>query len=79
MGNKNRARMLASRLRQARRAAGLSQMESAERLQKPQSYISRCEAGRRRVDIFELQEFARVYQKPLTFFVGDFSDAMHRT
>jgi len=46
-------------------------MQSAQRLRKPQSYVSRCEAGRRRVDIFELQEFARVYQKPLTYFVGE--------
>jgi transcriptional regulator with XRE-family HTH domain len=73
MGNANRARMLASKLRQARRAARLSQMQSAERLRKPQSYVSRCEAGRRRIDIFELQEFARVYQKPLTFFVENLS------
>ncbi len=63
-------RLLAERLRKARRSAGLSQTEIAARLHRPQSYISRCESGTRRIDIFELQEFARVYGKPLTFFVG---------
>lgn len=69
MSNKNRARLLAEKLRDVRASSGLSQVEIASRLHKPQSYISRCESGTRRIDIFELQEFARVYGKPLTFFV----------
>lgn len=69
MQNKNQVRWLARKLREARHAAGLSQSDSAERLHKPQSYVSRCESGLRRVDIFELQEFARVYGKSLTDFV----------
>lgn len=69
MSRKPHARWLAEKLRDARIASGLSQSESAERLAKPQSYISRCESGARRIDIFELQEFARVYRKPLTFFI----------
>ncbi len=69
MSNKNRARLLAEKLRDVRVASGLSQNEIASRLHKPQSYISRCESGTRRIDIFELQEFARVYGKPLTYFV----------
>lgn len=63
------ARWLAEKLREARLASGQSQSEIAERLRKPQSYISRCESGARRIDIFELQEFARVYRKPLLFFI----------
>lgn len=69
MSNKYRARLLAGKLRDVRVAAGLSQNQLASRLHKPQSYISRCESGTRRIDIFELQEFARVYRKPLMFFV----------
>lgn len=75
MGNEKRARLLAQKLREARKVAGMSQMESAKRLHRPQSYVSRCESGARRIDVFELQEFARVYGKPLRFFVGDLSDA----
>jgi transcriptional regulator with XRE-family HTH domain len=76
MQNKNRTRLLAIRLRQARREAGLSQTEIAARLNRPQSYISRCESGARRIDVFELQEFARVYDKPLTFFVENLPVAL---
>lgn len=48
------ARLLAERLRAARTAAGLSQCDAAARLERPQSYVSRCESGARRVDVFEL-------------------------
>lgn len=69
MQTSRRMRVLARRLREARREAGLSQMECAARLGRPQSYVSRCEAGLRRVDVFELAQFARVYGKGLEFFV----------
>ena len=69
MSRRNRARHLAEKLRAVRLASGLSQSEIAQRLHRPQSYISRCESGARRIDIFELQEFARAYGKPLLFFV----------
>lgn len=71
MSNKNQARLLAEKLRNVRVAAGLSQNEIASRMHKPQSYISRCESGVRRIDVFELHEFARVYEKPLTFFTDN--------
>lgn len=69
MASKRHPRSLARMLQQVRLAAGVSQAEIARRLQRPQSYVSRCESGTRRIDVFELQEFARVYGKPLTFFV----------
>jgi len=58
-----------SRLRKARAEAGLTQKQVAELLQKPQSYISKSESGERRIDIVELTEFARIYNKPLDYFV----------
>ncbi len=48
--------------------AGLSQTEAARRLGKPQSYVSKCESGERRVDVVELKAFARVYGLPVSFF-----------
>ena len=58
------------RLRAARRAAGLTQAEVARRLGRPQSYVSKCESGERRVDAVELARFARLYGKPFGFFLG---------
>ena len=63
-------RRFLTRLSRARQKAGLTQVEVAERLGRPQSYVSKCESGERRVDVIELAEFARLYRKRLEFFVG---------
>jgi len=57
------------KLRDARAEAGLSQAAVARRLGKPQSFVSKCESGERRVDVVELKAFARVYSLPITYFV----------
>lgn len=49
-----------SLLRQARLDAGLTQTEVARRLGKPQSFISKCESGERRVDAVEFLALCRV-------------------
>jgi transcriptional regulator with XRE-family HTH domain len=46
-------RMLA-RLVEARRSAGLNQVELAEKLGRPQSFVSKIEKGDRRIDVLEL-------------------------
>jgi len=58
------------RLKQARKEKGLTQAGVANALGKHQSYVTKCENGERRVDIIELAEFARLYGKPLDYFVG---------
>lgn len=58
-----------SQLRNARMASGLTQKEVAKLISKPQPYISKCESGERRLDVTELNRFAKIYKKPLTFFV----------
>ena len=58
-----------SQLRNARIESGLTQKEVAKRIRKPQSYISKCESGERRLDITELNKLAKLYKKPLTYFV----------
>ncbi|MGD0265861.1 MAG: helix-turn-helix transcriptional regulator [Candidatus Methylomirabilota bacterium] len=62
-------RLFLTRLREARREAGLTQAVVAAKLHRPQSFVSKCESGERRVDVVELIEFARLYGKELTFFV----------
>lgn len=64
-----RHKTIVSRLRQARIAAGLKQIDVAKKLKMQQSYISRCESGDHRLDVVELQTFAKLYGKPLSYFV----------
>lgn len=43
---------------EARKAAGLTQACLAERLRRPQSFVSKYERGERRLDVVELLEVA---------------------
>jgi transcriptional regulator with XRE-family HTH domain len=60
---------IVERLKQARLDANLGQVEVAEKLGRTQSYVSKIESGQRRFDVLQLKEFAKVYKKPLDFFV----------
>jgi transcriptional regulator with XRE-family HTH domain len=57
------------RLREMRIAAALSQVEAAKKLKRPQSFVSKCESGERRVDVVELLDFCRAYGVPADQFV----------
>lgn len=57
------------RLRSAREAIGMTQAEAGRRLDRPQAYVQKCEAGDRRVDAVELARFARLYHRPVTWFI----------
>lgn len=57
------------RLRKAREEAGLTQVEVAKKLKRPQSHISNVESGQQRVDVVELQAFAKMYDKDINYFV----------
>lgn len=45
---------------EARKKSGLSQQEVADRLGRPQTYVSKCELGTRRMDVIEFLEIAQV-------------------
>ena len=57
------------RLKDARVESGLKQEEVANKLGKPQSYVSKIERGERRVDIAEIKLFAKVYKKSIDYFI----------
>jgi transcriptional regulator with XRE-family HTH domain len=65
----NDYRNVIERLKKARFEANLYQEVVASKLKKPQSYISKIERGERRIDIVELQRIARIYKKPINYFI----------
>ena len=60
---------IVERLQKARLEANLDQKEVAELMGKTQSYVSKTESGQRRIDVIKLKEFARIYKKPLDYFL----------
>ncbi len=60
---------IAKKLKLARIAAGLSQLEVGKKMSKGQSYISKVEAGQLRLDIVELSNFAKFYKKSINYFL----------
>ena len=59
---------LVTKLIEAREKAGLRQEDVAKQLKRTQSYISKIEAGQRRIDIIQLKAFAKIYKKSLHSF-----------
>lgn len=62
--------ILLKQLRSARKAAGVTQVEMAERLALTQSLVSKIERGDRRLDVIELRRFCKAIGMTLTEFVS---------
>jgi len=60
---------IVNQLARARKEAGLTQIQAAKLLKRPQSYISKAEAGQHRIDVVQLEEFAKIYKKRLSYFI----------
>jgi len=58
----------AERLKKARLEASFTQVEVAKKLKRPQSYVSKAEAGEQRLDIVEIKKFANLYKKDINYF-----------
>ncbi|MFB3815718.1 MAG: helix-turn-helix domain-containing protein [Terriglobales bacterium] len=67
---KKQYRILLEKLRLARHQAKLTQAEAATAIGKPQSFISKCESGERKIDVVELSELAGLYDKDMDFFIA---------
>lgn len=63
-------RLIAKRLREARKLAGLSQGQAAKKLDMHRPTISEVEAGNRNVDRAELARFAEAYDVDLAWLSG---------
>lgn len=64
-------KQVTARLKKARVDSGFTQAQVAEKLKKPQSYISKIESGERRIDVTELKKIADLYDKKINYFIGD--------
>ena len=62
---------LATRLREAREYLGLSQELVADTLKVPRAAISALEAGKRKVSSLELRDLARLYKRPVSYFLDE--------
>ncbi|MDZ4864388.1 MAG: helix-turn-helix transcriptional regulator [Gemmatimonadota bacterium] len=66
-----RYQALLARLKAARVACGLTQVQVARALGRQQAYVSKCELGERRIDPIDLLDFSVLYRKPLEYFLAD--------
>jgi len=55
-------RYLLARLRRTRKVKNLTQQQLAERLGRPQSFVSKGESGERRIDVAEFIEWVRALE-----------------
>ena len=67
---------ICERLREARKAAGLSQGQVAKLLQMHRPTISEIEAGNRRVSAEELVKFADTYDVTVSWLLGESADQL---
>jgi transcriptional regulator with XRE-family HTH domain len=67
-----------SHLRAARKAAGLTQEQVAERLGQTQSFVSKCERGERRIDVVELRAFCQAIGISFADFIQELETAMQQ-
>lgn len=63
-----RYQRLLGKLEEARKKSGLKQTEVAEKLEKPQSYVSKIESGERKISFTDLEDLSKVYSVPITYF-----------
>lgn len=69
-----RYQRLAALLADARRQNGLLQQEVADRLGRPQAYVSKVESGARRLDVVELLDFLKALGVDPRLFIDAFLD-----
>ena len=70
-------RTLLALLRAARREAGMRQVDLADRLRRPQSYVSKYESGERRLDLLELRQICNALDISLEAFVRKLEAAIN--
>jgi transcriptional regulator with XRE-family HTH domain len=67
--------ILTSLLQEIRKEQGLTQLALAKRLGEPQSLVSKCESGERRLDLVELEQVCKALGVSLSAFVRRYEEA----
>lgn len=62
-------KQIAEKLKKTRIESGLTQEIVAEKIKKPQSYVSKVESAGQRIDVIELKLFAELYKKDINYFI----------
>lgn len=76
---RDRQEKLRKRLKEARLAAGLRQIDVAASLKKPQSYVAKIERGERHVDFLEVLDLCDALGLDPATLVGELSRLHSRT
>ena len=74
--NKREYKILLEQLYRLRLGSGLRQSDLADKLQVPQSFISKIESGERRIDLIELREICIALGSNLKEFINEFEKAL---
>ncbi len=76
--NKTEHKTLLEQLYRLRMSSGLRQLDLAEELGVPQSFVSKIESGERRIDLIELREICIALGSNLTEFINEFEKALNK-
>ena len=77
--HKKEYKILLEQLYRLRVGSGLRQIDLAEILDVPQSFISKIESGERRIDLIELKEICEANRSNLREFINEFEKALNET